>query len=222
MKEKHATQRGHLARPQEWVVWPEVVRVKAKAQRIKKCFAEESAREKNKPKRHEGAWHVLEMAMSSDFPEHAKRRGESTGARSRSHITTDGAWLDPDGEKEPPGRGVTGSALSFRMMSCWPEQGGWMRGDKAEGRRASHASPHHPQLVSPRPAPHQLFSACPGWSCVVCGSCQNSKGMRKLSYTSDFQARDSLVPKVGKATFTDAKTLISPAAQGRGRCINAN
>lgn len=50
------------------------------------------------------------------------------------------------------GGGVTGLDLSFRVMSCWPELGGWMRGDKAEARRASHASLHHPQLVSPRPA----------------------------------------------------------------------
>lgn len=37
-----------------------------------------------------------------------------------------------------------------------------------------------------------------------------------LRHKSDFQAR-ALVPELGKADLTDARTWIPPAAQGRGQ-----
>lgn len=78
---------------------------------------------------------------------------------------------------------------------------------RLDERRQGWGQEGFPCLSSPSPTclstarPHQLLPAYSGWSWVGCGSCQNSNDTGKLSHTSDFQARVSLVPELGKATL---------------------
>lgn len=83
------------------------------------------------------------------------------------------------------------------------------------GEGAFQASLHRPHLVCPPPSPCWLLPARLGWSWAGCGSCQDPKGMRMLSHKSDFQARASLVPELGKADLTGAKTWTTSSCPGQ-------
>lgn len=100
--------------------------------------------------------------------------------------------------------------------------GSGMRGGRAVGGRTSRALPLCPQLFPPLPLPWWLLRAHPGWSWVGRGHRQTVTDMGMLSQEPGFQARLPLVPEQERAHLRGAKTLISPAAQGGGRCVGAN
>lgn len=79
-----------------------------------------------------------------------------------------------------------------------------------------------PQLFPPLPLPWWLLRAHPGWSWVGRGHRQNVTDTGMLSQEPGFQARLPLVPEQERAHLRGARTLISPAAQGGGRCVCAN
>lgn len=108
------------------------------------------------------------------------------------------------------------------MTSCWLEPGAGRRGGRAVGGRASRALPLCPQLFPPLPLPWWLLRAHPGWSWVGRGHRQTVTDTGMFSQEPGFQARLPLVPEQERAHLRGARTLISPAAQGGGRCVGAN